>query len=112
MKRQCHLNTCPTGIASQDPAYRAKFAGTTEMVINYFTFLAQEIREILASLGARSLDEVIGRVDMLRQVRETANERANALDLSGILAAPDPTFSRPIKQAQPRNDPPTCDPFH
>ncbi len=111
MARQCHLNTCPTGIATQRDDLRAKFTGTTEMVINYFTFLATEIREILASLGARSLDEVIGRVDLLEQVRET-NIRAGELDLSAILAAPDPSWSRPYKQTQDRNDPPTKDPFH
>jgi len=112
MARQCHLNTCPTGIATQREDLRAKFTGTPEMVINYFSFLAMEVREILASLGARSLDEVIGRVDLLEQVHEVPNVRAGELDLSAIIAAPDPTGSRPIKQMQDRNDPPAKDPFH
>jgi glutamate synthase domain-containing protein 3 len=81
------------------------------MVINYFQFLAQEIREILASVGARSLDEVIGRVDMLEQTCET-DGNAGQLNLERLLNPPDLSFARPLKQAQPRNDPPTSDPFH
>src|SRR5438445_5100284 len=76
MARQCHLNTCPTGIATQREDLRQKFSGTTEMVINYFTFLATEVREIMASLGVRSLGEIVGRVDMLEQVGEAPSVRA------------------------------------
>ena len=65
MARACHLNTCPTGIATQDPKYRAKFDGTAEMAVHYFTHVAMEVREILASLGFRKLDEVVGRPDLL-----------------------------------------------
>jgi glutamate synthase (NADPH/NADH) large chain/glutamate synthase (ferredoxin) len=111
MARQCHLNTCPTGIATQDAKLRAQFTGTTEMVINYFTFLAQEMREIMAELGVRTIDEIIGRADMLTQNRDVLNSRAAALDLSALLTPPDPSFGRPVKQAQPRNDPPTRDLF-
>src|SRR5205085_6669175 len=89
MARQCHLNTCPTGIATQRDDLREKFTGSTQMVINYFTFLATEIREILASLGVRSLDEIVGRVDLLEQVREAPTPRSGELDLSAILAPPD-----------------------
>src|SRR5208282_5886547 len=60
MMRKCHLNTCPVGIATQDPELRARFKGTPEHVVNYFFFVAEEVREILASLGLRSLDEAIG----------------------------------------------------
>ncbi|MBM2812474.1 MAG: gltB, partial [Chloroflexi bacterium] len=110
MARACHLNTCPTGIATQDADLRAKFAGTTQMVVNYFTFLATEVREIMASLGVRSIDEIVGRVDMLEQTSDPG-VRGVQLDLSAILTPPDPEFSRPHKRAQDRNDPPTKDPF-
>jgi glutamate synthase domain-containing protein 3 len=112
MARQCHLNTCPTGIATQRDDLRLKFTGSTQMVINYFTFLATEIREILASLGVRSIDEIVGRVDLLEQVREAPVVRSGELDLSAVLAPADPTWSRPFKQQQDRNDPPVKDPFH
>ncbi len=65
MMRKCHLNTCPVGIATQDPVLRARFTGTPEHVINYFFFVAEELREIMAALGVRKLDEMIGRTDLL-----------------------------------------------
>ncbi len=65
MMRACHLNTCPVGIATQDPELRKRFKGTPEHVVNFFFFVAEEVREILASIGLRSLDEAIGRVDLL-----------------------------------------------
>ncbi|MCP4619936.1 MAG: glutamate synthase large subunit, partial [Bradyrhizobium sp.] len=67
MVRQCHSNTCPVGVCTQDEKLRAKFVGTPEKVINLMTFIAEEVREILARLGFRSLDEVIGRTELLRQ---------------------------------------------
>src|SRR5690606_22939505 len=69
MVRQCHSNTCPVGVCSQDPRLREKFTGTADKVVNLFSFIAEEVREILASLGARSLDEIVGRTELLRQVR-------------------------------------------
>ncbi len=84
MVRTCHLDTCPTGIATQRPELRAKFAGTAEMVVAYLTYVAEEVRRILASLGLRSLEEAIGRVDLLRQ-RHAGERRADALDLSPLL---------------------------
>ena len=87
MVRACHRDTCPTGIATQRPNLRAKFAGTPEGVATYMVFVAEEVRRTLASLGVRSLDEAIGRVDMLRQ-RETGDARADALDLSPLLETP------------------------
>ncbi len=69
MMRACHLNTCPVGIATQDPELRKRFKGTPEHVVNFFFFVAEEVREILAALGLRSLDEAIGRVDLLRRRR-------------------------------------------
>jgi glutamate synthase (ferredoxin) len=86
MARQCHLNSCPTGIATQKEDLRKKFAGSPEMVINYFTQLAGGIREVLASIGVRSLDEIIGRSDLLAQ--QKMEGRAGALDLSALFADP------------------------
>ena len=86
--RTCHRDTCPVGIASQNPALRAKFAGTPEMVARYLTLVAEEARLLLASLGLRSLDEAIGRTDLLRQ-RRTGDERADALDLAPLLVDAD-----------------------
>ncbi len=90
MVRQCHSNTCPVGVCTQDPAMRAKFGGTPEKVINLMTFIAEEVRDILARLGVRSLDEVIGRTELLRQVSRGA-EHLDDLDLNPILAKVDAT---------------------
>jgi glutamate synthase (NADPH/NADH) large chain/glutamate synthase (ferredoxin) len=85
MMRACHLNTCPVGIATQDPELRKRFKGTPEHVVNFFFFVAEEVREILASLGLRTLDEAIGRVDLL-SVREAIDHwKARGVDLSHIL---------------------------
>ncbi len=84
MVRTCHLDTCPAGIATQRAELRAKFAGTPEMVIAYLTHVAEEVRRILASLGLRSLDEAIGRVDLLRQ-RRAADPRSARIDLTPLL---------------------------
>ncbi|SDE71631.1 glutamate synthase large subunit [Rhodospira trueperi] len=88
MVRQCHTNTCPVGVCTQDKAMRDKFTGTAEKVVNLFTFMAEEIREILASLGLRSLNEAIGRTDLLHQVTRGA-PHLDDLDLNAILAQPD-----------------------
>src|SRR6476661_11005871 len=87
MVRACHRDTCPTGIATQRPNLRAKFTGTPEGVATYMIFVAEEVRRTLASLGVRSIDEAIGRVDLLRQ-RSTGDARADALDLSPLLSTP------------------------
>ena len=88
MARQCHINTCPTGIATQREDLRAKFKGTPDQVITYFTLLAEEVRQILAGMGFRSLDEVIGRNDLLQRIERPDVPRAQMLDLSMLLAAP------------------------
>ncbi|GAA4770795.1 glutamate synthase large subunit [Stakelama sediminis] len=88
MVRQCHSNTCPVGVCVQDERLRAKFTGTPEKVINLMTFIAEEVREILARLGVRSLDEVVGRTELLRQVSRGA-EHLDDLDLNPILAKVD-----------------------
>ena len=84
MARTCHSNNCPVGIATQRPELRAKFTGTPEQVIHFMLHIAQEVREILAALGARTLDEVIGRTDLLRQVRRGVAE-SDRVDLSALL---------------------------
>ena len=84
MVRSCHLDTCPVGIASQRPELRAKFAGTPEMVEAYLRFIALEVRQLLAGLGLKTLDEAVGRTDLLRQ-RRTGDASADALDLGRLL---------------------------
>ena len=88
MVRQCHSNTCPVGVCVQDEKLRQKFTGTPEKVINLMTFIAEEVREILARLGFRSLDEVVGRTELLKQVNRGA-EHLDDLDLNPILAKVD-----------------------
>ncbi|WP_230772665.1 glutamate synthase large subunit [Sphingomonas sp. Leaf4] len=88
MVRQCHSNTCPVGVCVQDERLRAKFTGTPEKVINLMTFIAEEVREILSRLGVRSLNEVVGRTEFLRQVSRGA-EHLDDLDLNPILAKVD-----------------------
>ena len=101
MLRRCHENTCPVGVATQDPALRAKFSGKPEYVINYLRFVARETREILASLGLRSLDEAVGRADLLSVNRAIDFYKARHLDFSSILHAAegdgrrfDPSFEK------------------
>jgi glutamate synthase (NADPH/NADH) large chain/glutamate synthase (ferredoxin) len=85
MMRACHLNTCPVGIATQDPELRKRFKGTPEHVVNFFFFVAEEVREILASVGLRSLDEAIGRVDLLGASAAVDHWKARGVDLTHIL---------------------------
>ena len=88
MMRVCHLNTCPAGVATQDPELRKRFAGTPEHVINFFHFVAEDVRRILASLGLRTMDELVGRVDLLERTRAIEHWKAAGLDLSSVLAFP------------------------
>ena len=85
MMRKCHLNTCPVGVATQDPALRAKFTGQPEHVINYFFFVAEELREIMAKMGFRTIDEMIGRVDRIDMRRALEHWKAKGVDLSKVL---------------------------
>jgi glutamate synthase (NADPH/NADH) large chain len=87
MARQCHENTCPVGVATQRGVLRERFPGEPEHVINYLTFIAMELRELMADLGFRTVDEMVGRVDALRQ-GETDHPKARRLDLSSVLAEP------------------------
>jgi glutamate synthase (NADPH/NADH) large chain len=85
MMRKCHLNTCPVGVATQDPVLRKRFTGQPEHVINYFFFVAEELRAIMAKLGFRTLDEMIGRVDRLDMRRALDHWKAKGVDLSRLL---------------------------
>src|ERR1039457_4133991 len=85
MMRKCHLNTCPVGIATQDPALRAKFHGTPENAINFFFFIAEQVRQYMAQMGFRSFDEMVGRVDMLDMRQANDHWKAKDIDLSAIL---------------------------
>jgi glutamate synthase (NADPH/NADH) large chain len=88
MVRQCHSNTCPVGVCTQDPKLRAKFGGSPEKVVNLFSFIAEEVREILAQLGYRSLTEIVGRSDLLKQVSRGARY-LDDLDLNPLLSRAD-----------------------
>lgn len=89
MMRKCHLNTCPVGIATQDPVLRKRFVGTPEHVINYFFFVAEEVRELMAELGYRSFNEMIGQMQMLDKRRVINHWKAKGLDFSRLFHKPD-----------------------
>jgi glutamate synthase (NADPH) large chain len=88
MMRKCHLNTCPVGIATQDPALRAKFRGTPENVINFFFFIAEEVRQWMSKLGFRNMNEMVGRVDRIEMRRAVEHWKARGLDFASILYNP------------------------
>ena len=88
MMRKCHLNTCPVGVATQDPALRKKFSGKPEHVVNYFFFIAEEVRQIMAQLGIKKFDDMIGRADLLDMRQGIEHWKASGLDFSRLLAVP------------------------
>jgi glutamate synthase (NADPH/NADH) large chain len=88
MMRKCHLNTCPVGVATQDPVLRKRFTGQPEHVINYFFFVAEEVRELMAEMGYRSFDEMIGQMQMLDRVNVLEHAKANGLDFSKLFTKP------------------------
>jgi glutamate synthase (NADPH/NADH) large chain/glutamate synthase (ferredoxin) len=89
MMRKCHLNTCPVGIATQDPVLRKKFTGQPEHIVNYFYFVAEEARQLMAKLGFRTINEMVGRVDKLKVQKAIDHWKAKGLDLSQLLTMPD-----------------------
>ncbi|MBT8427971.1 MAG: glutamate synthase subunit alpha, partial [Erythrobacter sp.] len=95
MMRKCHLNTCPVGVATQDPELRKRFTGTPEHIINYFFFVAEELRQIMAEMGFRTVEEMVGRVDKIDMLRVTRHWKAHGVDLSRILHAV------PMQEGQP-----------
>jgi len=88
MMRVCHLNTCPVGIATQDPVLRAKFAGKPEHVVNFMFFVAEEVREIMAEMGIAKFEDLVGQVDKLEIADLSQHWKAKSLDLSAILYRP------------------------
>jgi glutamate synthase (NADPH) large chain len=100
MMRKCHLNTCPVGVATQDPVLRAKFSGKPEYVVNYFFFVAEEARQIMAQLGIRSFNELIGRTDLLDKSKAISHWKAKGLDFSKIFHQPEVPASEPRYQVE------------
>ena len=100
MMRKCHLNTCPVGIATQDPELRRKFTGQPEHVVNYFFFVAEEVRELMAKLGVRKFENLIGRADLLDMRRGIDHWKAGGLDFSRIFYQPPmPAEAAPVRNA-------------
>ncbi|MBL8381349.1 MAG: glutamate synthase subunit alpha [Burkholderiales bacterium] len=100
MMRKCHLNTCPVGVATQDPVLRAKFAGKPEHVVNFFFFVAEEVRQIMAQLGLRRFEEMIGRTDLLDRAKAISHWKAKGLDFSRIFHQPDVPADVPRRQCE------------
>src|SRR5438105_7943141 len=103
MMRKCHLNTCPVGVATQDPVLRKRFTGQPEHVINYFFFVAEEVREIMASLGYRTFNEMIGQTQMLDQSTLVAHWKAKGLDFSKLFVRQKELAGQKIYRAEPQN---------
>jgi glutamate synthase (NADPH) large chain len=103
MMRVCHLNTCPVGIATQDPELRARFTGTPEHVINYFFFLAEEVRELMARMGFRRFEDMIGRADVLKTKKAVDHWKARGVDLSAILQEVEAAEGIHIRHAEKQN---------
>ena len=101
MMRVCHSNTCPAGVATQDPELRKRFAGKPEYIVNFLRFVAREVRETLASLGLRSLDEACGRSDLLCVDPETSIGKAAALDFSAVFRHVTPSAPEPVEAKEP-----------
>ena len=104
MARQCHLNTCPVGVATQREDLRAKYFGTPEMLVKYMTYVAEEARGLLADLGYQSIDELIGRADLLYQVDAAGGQRADKIDLSRVITPVDPEGTQAHTAQTVRND--------
>jgi glutamate synthase domain-containing protein 2/glutamate synthase domain-containing protein 1/glutamate synthase domain-containing protein 3 len=105
MMRACHLNTCPVGIATQDPILRARFAGTPEHVVNFFFFVAEEARAIMAELGIRRFEDLIGRVDLLEADDAIDHWKARGIDLSKLLHLPDAPLGTPLHRTRAQDSP-------
>jgi len=104
LMRKCHHGTCPVGIATQDPVLRKRFAGDPEHLCNYMRFIASEARELMASLGFRTFDEMVGQVDRIETRQALAHFKAAGLDLSAILARPEPAEGQGLRYLRPQLD--------
>ena len=98
MMRVCHLDTCPVGVATQNPVLRKRFSGKPEFVVNFFEYIAEEVREIMAELGFRTMDEMIGRVEVIDARHAVDHWKAAGLDLSPILTVPDNRYNQSLRQ--------------
>ena len=103
MARQCHINTCPVGIASQKPELRKKFPGVPQEAINYLYSIATDVREILANIGVESMDDLIGRTELLKTRTDIDFQKTSNLDLSKLIGDPDPTNKKPRRRVIDRN---------
>jgi glutamate synthase (NADPH/NADH) large chain len=103
MMRKCHLNTCPVGIATQDPVLRKRFKGAPEHVINYFFFVAEEVRELMAELGFRTFDKMVGQMQMLDQRRLVEHWKAKGLDFSKLFIKPKADEGTAIYKCEPQD---------
>ncbi|MBT89122.1 MAG: glutamate synthase large subunit [Spirochaetales bacterium] len=103
MARQCHLNTCPVGIASQKPELRKKFPGVPDEAVNYLYAIANDVREILSKIGVRSIDEIIGRTELIKIKSNIDFQKTNNIDLSKLIADPDPSNTKPRRRTLSRN---------
>lgn len=104
MFRVCHLNTCPVGVATQREDLRAKFRGKPENIVNYFNAVAEDVRSILAKLGVKSLNDIIGRTEYLEQIDDPTNPKTKTINLAGLLHNPDPTNEKDRIHTRERND--------
>jgi len=100
MMRKCHLNTCPVGVATQDPVLRRKFSGQPEHVVNYFFFVAEELRELMAQMGIRKFDDLIGRADLLDMQKGISHWKAQGLDYSRIFHRPENAENSPVQHCE------------
>ncbi|MGL4496666.1 MAG: glutamate synthase large subunit [Beijerinckiaceae bacterium] len=105
MMRKCHLNTCPVGVATQDPVLRKRFKGTPEHVINFFFFIAEDLREQMAALGFRKLDDLVGRSDLLDTDKAIAHWKAHGLDFSRLFHRPDVGPDVPVRHVELQQHP-------
>ena len=100
MMRKCHSNTCPVGVATQDPRLRKRFSGNPDYLVNYFTFMAEEMREIMAKLGLRTVDEMVGRADLLKMRDGISHWKARKLDFSAVFCVPDESKKFAVRKVQ------------
>ncbi|MEX2369507.1 MAG: glutamate synthase large subunit [Bacteroidales bacterium] len=103
MMRKCHLNTCPVGVATQDPELRKRFRGDADYVVNYFRFIAEETREYLAQLGFEKLDDIIGRADLLTRDESVNNWKSSKLDLSPLMFLPEEAKTNSLRWTEPQH---------
>ncbi len=103
MMRKCHLNTCPVGVATQDPDLRKRFKGKVDYLINFFTFIAEEVREVMAEAGFKKFEDMIGRADLIERRTDIDHWKTKNLDFSSILYVPEEASRFPVRNTQPQD---------